>query len=135
MTLTTEAALIDTTVLVALERGELSDLVAAITRPSLSVVTLAELKAGVAAAQGTAAMLRRMRTLDVARELTIYDIDERVADAWVVLRGHLAETGSRIGANDLWIAATAVAHRLPLLSHDADFRALDSARGLKLLRA
>ena len=135
MTMSTDAALLDTTVLIALGRGERVDAVAEVIHPSLSVVTLAELKAGVAAAQGTSALLRRMRTLDAARDLTIYDIDERVADAWVVLRSHLALAGSRIGANDLWIAATAMAHGLPLLSHDTHFSALESAPGLTLLRA
>jgi len=133
--MTTEAALLDTSVLISLERGELVDILAGVVRPAVSVITLAELKAGVVAASGTPALLRRMRTLEAARELVVHHIDERVADAWVLLRSHLAESGGRAGANDLWIAATAVAAGIPLLTHDAGLAALEGVPGLTVLRA
>lgn len=127
-------ALLDTSVLVAAERGEKLAALSEVARPAVSVITLAELKAGVAASTGTPQLLRRMRTLDAARSLIAYDIDEGVADAWVILRSHLAATGRRLGANDLWIASTALAKRLPLITRDGDFDALEGVGDLRVLR-
>ena len=129
--MSTDSVLLDTTVLIASERGEIVNALNDVSIPAISIVTLAELKAGVVAAQGTSALLRRLRTLEAAHELRTYVVDERVADAWVALRSHLHETGRRVAANDLWIAATAVARSATLFTHDSGFEALEGAPGFR----
>ena len=46
------------------------------------------------------------------------------------MRVSLAEAGRRINLNDLWIAATAARHRLPVVSQDNDFQAVDGMAGV-----
>jgi tRNA(fMet)-specific endonuclease VapC len=51
----------------------------------------------------------------------IASVTDTTADHYADLRIHLKCTGTPIPANDLWIAALALEHRLPLLSNDAHF--------------
>lgn len=46
------------------------------------------------------------------------------------MRVHLAEIGRKVGVNDLWIAASAAAHNLPVITRDNDFDALEAVAGL-----
>lgn len=66
--------------------------------------------------------------------MEVLAIDAEVAAEWSRLRVHLAEAGRRVKANDLWIAATAVAHRLPVVTQDDDFDPLDGVSGLEVIR-
>jgi tRNA(fMet)-specific endonuclease VapC len=47
--------------------------------------------------------------------------DETTASAYAELKEHLAAKGKLIPENDLWIAATARSHDLPLYCQDAHF--------------
>jgi len=51
----------------------------------------------------------------------IASVTDITAVHYADLRFHLKSTGTPIPANDLWIAALALEHRLPLLSNDAHF--------------
>jgi predicted nucleic acid-binding protein len=61
-------------------------------------------------------------------------VDEDAARVWARLRVHLAETGRRMGVNDLWIAAIAVARGLSVITQDDDFAALEGASGFAVIR-
>jgi predicted nucleic acid-binding protein len=100
----------------------------------VSVVTLAELQAGVLAARDTGTRARRMATLDILSDVEIFPVDAEVARIWAELRVSLAETGRRINVNDLWIAASAARHHLPIVSRDDDFQAVDGVSGVVLLK-
>jgi predicted nucleic acid-binding protein len=91
----------------------------------VSVVTLAELQAGVLAAADTATRQRRLVTAQLAAEVAPLPIDVAAAAQWARLRVLVHEAGRRIGVNDLWIAAVALAHDLPVITQDADFDLLD----------
>lgn len=119
---------------IARESGRQLDTEAFPAEVAISVVTLAELHAGVLAAQDTRRRARRLATLEAVSDLEALSIDERVAAEWAALRVHLAERGRRINVNDLWIAATAVAHRLPVVTQDGDFDPLDGVDGLVVIR-
>jgi predicted nucleic acid-binding protein len=58
-------------------------------------------------------------------------VDARVARVWAELRIALREAGKRMPLNDSWIAATAIAHRLPVATQDADY---DGVPGLEVIR-
>lgn len=61
-------------------------------------------------------------------------LDEGVAAAWALLRIHLAEAGRRLNVNDLWIAATALTHDLPVVTQDDDFDPVEGVSGLVVVR-
>ncbi len=126
--------LLDTSVFIALESGRSVD---ASSLPELSVVcpvTIGELQAGVLAAADIDTRARRLATLESIADVEVVVIDADVAAAWARLRVHLAETGRRLNVNDLWIAATAAAHGLPIVSQDDDFAPLDGINGLSVIR-
>ena len=118
-------AVFDTSVFVGRESrgiGTLAD-----WAPIISVVTLAELSLGVEAAKTPEIRARRSRTLAQAKRSVIVGIVVEsgfdVPAAWVKLRRSLAR---RMPANDAWIAATAVALGVPVLTQDNDYEAAAS---------
>jgi len=127
-------AVVDTSVLIASENGRAVDESGLPEDPVMSVVTFAELHAGVLAAPDSESRARRMATLDRYALIEVLDVTEVVAAEWARLRVHLAEQGRRVNVNDLWIAASAVAHRLPIVTQDDDFDPLDGVRGLVVVR-
>lgn len=98
------------------------------------MITLGELTAGVLAASSSAVRGARLATLDRLSDVEVMAIDEPVAAAWAGLCVYLAEAGRRVNVNDMWIAATAVARRLPVLTQDSDFDPLDGISGLTVVR-
>lgn len=88
---------------------------------AISAVSVGELEAGVLTARDPAARAARLRRLTaVVAEAPILSIDRAVAARYGELR---AETG-RSPTNDLWIAATALAHDLTLITEDQHQAAL-----------
>ena len=126
--------ILDTSVFIANESGRALDVERLPDESAISVVTLAELEAGVLAAVDLKTRALRMATLDLARDMEVLPAEERVALAWARLRVHLADLGRRVNVNDLWIAATAVAHGLPLVTQDLDFDLLEGMLGLEIVR-
>lgn len=125
--------LVDTSVLVAREvdrplRQDPSD-----WDIHVSVVTLAEIKAGVLLASGVDIRVRRLTTLQSLDHVPSLPIDEDVASEWAVLRASAAERGRRINVNGMWIAATALLHGMPVITQDADFFQLSGVRGLEVI--
>jgi len=94
---------------------------------------VAELTAGVLAAPDADRRSRRLATLDAVADVELLGVDLAVATTWARLRVHLAEAGGRVGVNDLWIAATAVANDLAVITQDDDFAALVGVRGVRIV--
>ena len=63
----------------------------------------------------------RLATLEVALLFDALDIDDRVSESWARLIAELREAGRRMKINDSWIAATALAHNMPVVTQDGDF--------------
>jgi predicted nucleic acid-binding protein len=99
-----------------------------------TVITVAELNAGVLAAATSDIRSRRLATLDAVADMEVLPIDEEAARMGARLRIHLAETGGRVRINDLWIAAVAAPRSLPVVTQDDDFDPLDGAAGLTVIR-
>ena len=112
--------LADTSVFIARESGRPLHAEALPDRLAVSVVTLGELRAGVLAADDLATRDRRLATLTAALLLEPVPVDEEVASAWARLRVTLRDLGLRMGVNDSWIAATALALGVPVVTQDDD---------------
>jgi predicted nucleic acid-binding protein len=125
---------VDTSVYIAGETGRPIDVDRMPDSTYTSVVTLAELRSGLLNAGDEVTRRRRRATLDAALGSTVLDIDPAVAEAWADMRMHLATTGRRVRINDLWIAATAAVHHLPIVTQDDDFEVVEGVRGLEVVR-
>jgi predicted nucleic acid-binding protein len=124
--------LLDTSVFIAREERGL-DTARIPDEVAVSVVTYGELRAGVLAATDLAVRSRRLSTLQAVADLEPLPIDTAVADAWATLRLLLAEAGRRVNVNDTWIAATALAHDVPVVSQDADYEILAEISDLRVI--
>lgn len=127
------AGILDTSVFIANETGRQLETSLIPEELATTVVTLAELNAGVLAARTSEIRARRLRTLDAVADMTALPVDEEAAQLWALLRVHLAESGRRVRINDLWIAAIAAAKRLPVVTQDGDFDALEGVAGLAIV--
>lgn len=132
--MTAPAGLLDTSVFIAQEqdRALRSDLIP--DEAFVSVVTLAELQAGVLAAKRTDDRAARLRTLAVVTSREPLTVTTQAAAQWARLRVRLAEGDRRIPVDDLWIAAIAAANDLPIVTQDADFDALDDLDLIEVIR-
>lgn len=126
--------LLDTSVLIATEDGRPLDTNALPDEVFISVVTIAELQAGVLAAADTVTRARRLATLDSVAGLDALPIDVIAAGHWATLRVRLAEEGRRINVNDLWIAAVAAANDLAVITQDSDYDPLETVGGPHVIR-
>lgn len=127
----TTRALAATSVFIADEAERPLDTAALPDELAVSIITIGELRAGVLAATDLDTRDRRLRTLTAAATLDPVPIDAAVADRWAHLRARLRDRHLRMGVNDSWIAATAMALEVPVLTQDDGFPTLD---GLDVLR-
>ena len=116
------ALLIDTDLLIDLERAGASEgaeqLLGGEER-AISVITVSELLHGVLRASGARRARRRAFVEHVLAGLQAIPITEPVARVHADTWAGLSERGEPIGAHDLWIAATALAHGLGLATRNA----------------
>ncbi len=124
--------LADTSIFIAHESGRLLRADVLPDRLAVSVITVGELRAGVLAAQDLETRDRRLATLTAVLALSPVPVDDDVAAAWARLRVALRDRGRRMAVNDSWIAATAIALDIPLVTQDDDHR---DVPGLRVIRA
>ncbi|MGH3720366.1 MAG: type II toxin-antitoxin system VapC family toxin [Pseudonocardiaceae bacterium] len=124
------APLADTSLFIAIEQGRP---LRAAPPPSfhVSIITIGELRLGVLSAPDPKTSATRLRTLITALEAEPLVVDEAVADTWAALRAQLRQRGRRMPLNDSWIAATAIAHGLPVATQDDDY---DEVPGLEVVK-
>ncbi len=127
-------ALLDTSVLVAQESGRPLRTESLPEQTAVSVVTLAELHAGVLAATDTVTRARRLATLDAVSAVEALAVTAEAARHWATLRIRLAEEGRRAKINDVWIAAVASSNGLDVVSQDNDFDAIEAVGGPTVIR-
>lgn len=119
------AAILDTSVLVAREQGR------ALARPlpervAVSAITLAELELGVLVARDPETRAIRLATLTRVREQVAgLPADERVASAYARLAAAELARGRKPRIHDTWIAATALVGRAEVWTRDAGFSRFD----------
>lgn len=126
--------LLDTTVLIATEDGRPLRAERLPEEMAISVVTRAELRAGVLAASDVETRDRRLATLEAVARMTVLPVWGGVDRAWATMRAYLASSGRRVNANDVWIAATAAVYGIPVVTQDGDFDALAGVAGLSVIQ-
>jgi len=128
---TPKRALADTSVFIGLEAtrfdaGRFGDF-----EWGVSAVTLGELRLGVLQAENPEAASRRLSTYQLAQQFEALTVDEAVSEAWALLISRLRAAGRRAPINDSWIAATAIAHGVPIVTQDSDY---DGMPGVEVIR-
>lgn len=112
--------IVDTGVLIAAERDRArwEAVLAPDDDPAIAAVTVAELRTGVELADPAHRLGRAEFLMAVLETLPIEAYDLAVAEAHGRLLAHVHRAGSRRGAHDLLIAATAVATGRTILTTD-----------------
>jgi len=128
-----EIGLLDTSVLIAAEEGRPLRAEGLPKSAAISIVTVGELRAGILAAPDIQSRDCRLYTLERISGTTILSLDHRVAQTWAGMRAYLAASGKGVSGNDLWIAATAAAVGMPVITQDRDFYALSGVNGLAVV--
>ena len=95
-------------------------------RAAIPVIVFGEFRYGIAGSRHRA-RYERWLTTHLAH-FDVLDVTGDTAVFYAAMRVALKEAGRSIPANDAWIAALALQHRLPLLSRDEHF---DAVRGLQ----
>lgn len=125
--------LLDTSVLIAIENGRPLRTEALAEASAISVVTKAELRVGIFAAEDIETRDRRLMTFELANRIVALPVEEKVSRAWSQMRAYTQASGKKVEVNDMWIAATAAAHEIPVLTQDRGFDSLSGVAGLTVI--
>ncbi len=127
--------LIDTSILVEVERGTL-DLEPYVARRRdeeafLSVISASELLHGVHRSERPEQRAKRAAFVEgVLERFAVLPVDLAVARAHAQAWAELKASGTLIGAHDMWLAATCIAHGLTMVT--ANVRDFERVPGLQL---
>lgn len=123
------ALLIDTSLLVALERDATQTDLLGNEDQAISVITVSELLHGVHRAHGAKQTRRRAFVEAILAAFDAIPITEPVARIHAEIWARLSARGSLIGSHDLWIAATALSNGFGVATRDArDFQRVPGLR-------
>lgn len=125
--------LLDTSVLIAIGSGRSLRTEAIPETVAISVVTKAELRVGIFATEHIETRDRRLATFELANRIVSLPVDDAVSRAWAQMRAYVRASKQKVRVNDMWIAATAAAHEIPVLTQDGDFDALNGVAGLTVI--
>ena len=112
--------ILDTGVLIASERGRtrLTDLIAEADDLVIAAITVAELRTGIELATGRHRAPRAEFLVKVLETLPVEPYDLATAEIHGRLLAHVHRGGTKRGAHDLIIAATAIATKRTILTTD-----------------
>ncbi len=119
-------ALIDTNIdsLAMRDEPDVADRLQQLDGLAFAVVSFGELLAGFRAGHREAKNRQELgRSLDSAR-VRLLAVDEETADFYAAIVLALKRAGTPIPTNDIWIAAVAQRHGLPVCTRDAHFQAV-----------
>ncbi len=95
-------------------------------RAAIPVIVLGEFRYGIAGSRRRAAYEAWLRAH--LRHFDTLTVTDETATVYAEMRVALKQAGRPIPANDAWIAALGLQHRLPVLSRNEHF---DAVRGLR----
>lgn len=118
--------ILDTNALSAFVDGEtgISEVLRRQARAAIPVIVLGEFRYGIAQSKHRSAYEAWLESQ--LPHFEILSVTEETAVAYAALRGALKRSGRPIPANDAWIAALALQHRMSVLSRDSHFDAVPS---------
>ena len=125
-------AIADTSVFIGLEAARFDAAHFTDFEWGISAITLGELRLGVLQAQSPEAASRRLSTYQLAQRFEALPVDGAVSDAWALLVSRLRAAGRKVPINDSWIAATAIAHQVPIVTQDAGYDTMPDVEVIRL---
>lgn len=116
--------ILDTNALSAFVDGDLGvgEVLRRQARAAIPAIVLGEFRYGIAASRHRATYEAWLSSH--LEQFEVLAVTAETAVAYAALRVSLKRTGRPIPANDAWIAALALQHRLPVLSRDEHFDAV-----------
>jgi tRNA(fMet)-specific endonuclease VapC len=119
--------ILDTNALSAFADGEagVGEVLRRQARVAIPVIVLGEFRYGIAQSRHRSAYEAWLQSQ--LPHVDVLEVTEATAAVYAALRVALKRSGQPIPANDAWIGALALQHRLPVLSRDQHF---DSVPGL-----
>ncbi len=122
--------ILDTKGLSAMAEGDplLEVVISKAAELAIPVIVLGEYRYGIE--QSRNHVQYRTWLAEVVSNSRVLRVDEETAGEYASIRGELKRDGRPIPGNDVWIAALARQHALPIISRDAHF---DVVRRLKRL--
>ena len=113
--------ILDTNGLSAMADGDpkLEPILARATELAIPVIVLGEYRYGIA--QSRSRVRYEKWLIEAVANCRILRVDEATAAEYALIRGELKRGGRPIPSNDVWIAALARQHTMPLLSRDEHF--------------
>jgi tRNA(fMet)-specific endonuclease VapC len=122
------AVILDTNAVSALLVGDpaLGEVLAADQRHHIPVIVIGEYRYGLLGSNRRDHLQKLFETLIL--ESFVLAVDEPTAEAYSHVRGELRRKGRPIPENDIWIAALALQHQLPIVSRDGHFDSVSDLR-------
>jgi predicted nucleic acid-binding protein len=116
--------ILDTNALSAFVDGDarVGDTLLTQARAAIPVIVLGEFRYGIAQSKRRSSYEAWLESY--LTHFDILSVTEQTAVSYAALRVALKQSGRPIPANDAWIAALALQHRLPVLSRDEHFDAV-----------
>ena len=120
--------ILDTNALSAFVDGEpaVGARLSAEDRVAIPVIVLGEFRYGINGSRYRAKYEQWLE--DHLRDFEILTVTEATTGVYAGIRASLKKLGRPIPANDVWIAALALQHRLPILSQDEHFDVVPGLR-------
>jgi tRNA(fMet)-specific endonuclease VapC len=120
--------ILDTNALSAIADGDpdLEPVLRVASTVALPVIALGEYRYGIRQSRNR---VKYERWLEVLMErCRVLEVDERTTEDYAEVRAELKHAGQAIPGNDVWIAALARQHALPILSRDRHFDVVPGLR-------
>lgn len=108
------------------DQPEVVEIIAGVERPCLPVIVLGEYRYGVMNSRERRTLLPKLDECE--RRFPILTVDAGTARFFALIKTELRTRGRFIPENDLWIAALARQHNLPILTRDRHFEAVPGIR-------